>query len=35
VQVDQLLSADPELHSLMNVNTPADYHAALRLAGLE
>lgn len=34
VDIEQLRDADPDLHSLMNLNTPDDYSAALRLAGL-
>jgi molybdenum cofactor guanylyltransferase len=34
VPVDELRVADPELHSLRNLNRPEDYEAALRLAGL-
>jgi molybdopterin-guanine dinucleotide biosynthesis protein A len=31
---DELFAIDPGLHSFLNVNTPADYARALRLAGL-
>ena len=34
VPIDELRSADPELASLSNLNTPEDYLAALRAAGL-
>ncbi len=34
VPADELRSVDPELQSLRNLNTPADYHAALAAAGL-
>ncbi len=34
VEGTELQSVDPELQSLVNVNTPAEYHAALRAAGL-
>jgi molybdopterin-guanine dinucleotide biosynthesis protein A len=33
VPVDDLRQADPELRTLMNLNTPADYRRALELAG--
>ena len=33
VNVEDLQKVDPELHSLMNLNRPEDYQAALRLAG--
>lgn len=33
VSVEELLSIDPELHSLKNVNSPEDYKAVLRIAG--
>ena len=33
VPVDHLRSVDPELDSLVNLNTPADYQAALRRVG--
>jgi molybdenum cofactor guanylyltransferase len=32
VSADELRSVDPELQSLRNLNTPADYHAALAVA---
>lgn len=32
IDVQELREVDPELHSLMNLNRPEDYHAALRLA---
>jgi molybdopterin-guanine dinucleotide biosynthesis protein A len=35
VTADELTEADPELGSLANVNSPADYLAALARAGLE
>ena len=35
VSVEELREVDPQLESLMNVNAPEDYAAALRLAGLE
>lgn len=35
VSVDQLRPFDPDLQSLANLNTPEDYVAALRAAGLE
>ncbi len=34
VPVDTLQVVDPELHSLRNLNTPADYFSALETAGL-
>ena len=34
VQVDELRAVDPELESLLNLNRPEDYLAALRSAGL-
>ncbi len=33
IDVAELRSVDPELHSLMNVNRPENYQHALRLAG--
>ncbi|MBI2479970.1 MAG: hypothetical protein HYV60_15470 [Planctomycetia bacterium] len=33
VPLQELRSVDPELSSLLNVNTPADYARALELAG--
>ncbi|MDZ4685862.1 MAG: molybdenum cofactor guanylyltransferase [Planctomycetaceae bacterium] len=33
VPVDELRDVDPELHTLMNLNTPDDYRAALTAAG--
>lgn len=35
VDVSQLRAADPQLHTLMNLNRPEDYVAALRTAGLK
>ena len=35
VPVDELRAADPELRTLANLNHPADYLAALQLAGFE
>jgi len=35
VPVESLRDVDAQLHSLMNLNRPGDYHAALRLAGFE
>ena len=32
IDVQELRAVDPELHSLMNLNRPEDYQAALRLA---
>ncbi|MFM9961651.1 MAG: molybdenum cofactor guanylyltransferase [Planctomycetaceae bacterium] len=34
VPVEELMTVDPQLHSLHNLNLPEDYEAALRLAGL-
>ncbi len=34
VNVETLRSVDPDLQSLINLNHPADYHHALRLAGI-
>lgn len=34
VDVDELRNVDPDLDSLRNLNTPADYRAALEAAGL-
>lgn len=34
IDVSELRSVDPELRSLRNINTPADYAAALRDAGM-
>uniref|UniRef100_A0A7C2JYQ4 Probable molybdenum cofactor guanylyltransferase n=1 Tax=Schlesneria paludicola TaxID=360056 RepID=A0A7C2JYQ4_9PLAN len=34
VSVDDLEDVDPERHTLMNLNRPEDYEAALRIAGL-
>ncbi len=34
VEGSELQFVDPELQSLVNVNTPEEYHAALRAAGL-
>jgi molybdenum cofactor guanylyltransferase len=34
VPPDELRSVDPDLQSLRNLNTPADYHTALAAAGL-
>jgi len=34
VPVDRLRDVDPDLHSLRNINQPADYTSALREAGL-
>jgi molybdopterin-guanine dinucleotide biosynthesis protein A len=33
INARELADVDPQLQSLINVNTPADYHAALRRAG--
>ena len=33
IDVEELRSVDPELHSLRNTNTPEDYEAALKEAG--
>ena len=33
IPVDELRGADPDLQSLLNLNRPEDYAAALRLAG--
>jgi len=35
VLVEELCEVDPRLDTLRNLNTPEDYHAALRSAGLE
>lgn len=35
VAVDELLTADPKLNSLRNVNEPSDYASALQAAGLD
>jgi molybdopterin-guanine dinucleotide biosynthesis protein A len=35
VPIEDLRAVDPQLDSLKNTNTPDDYFAALRLAGLE
>ena len=35
VRVEQLKQADPSLHTLMNLNQPADYQRAIELAGFE
>jgi molybdenum cofactor guanylyltransferase len=35
VPVDELRSVDPELHTLRNLNQPADYFAALAIAGFQ
>ncbi|MCY2995390.1 MAG: molybdenum cofactor guanylyltransferase [Planctomycetota bacterium] len=35
VPVEQFRSVDPQLHTLANLNRPADYFAALRAAGYE
>ena len=35
VAAEELIQADPELDSLLNVNRPDDYQAALRRAGLD
>jgi molybdopterin-guanine dinucleotide biosynthesis protein A len=34
IATEELVDIDPELESLRNLNTPADYHAALAAAGL-
>lgn len=34
VQPEEMMSADPQLRTLRNLNTPDDYHAALKEAGL-
>jgi len=34
IPLDQLRGLDPQLRSLMNVNSPEDYHRALAMAGL-
>ena len=34
IPVDELRTADPDLDSLRNCNTPDEYHAVLKLAGL-
>jgi molybdopterin-guanine dinucleotide biosynthesis protein A len=34
VNVAELRAVDPELESLRNINTPDDYAAALRVAGI-
>lgn len=34
IRADELTGVDPQLQSLSNVNSLADYHAALKLAGL-
>ena len=34
VPVDELRAVDPELHTLINLNHPEDYRAALNVAGL-
>jgi len=34
VQAAEMISVDPELHTLRNLNTPEDYSAALLAAGL-
>jgi molybdenum cofactor guanylyltransferase len=34
VQPEEMMSRDPQLHTLRNLNTPDDYRAALREAGL-
>ena len=34
VDVEELRTVDPELHSLKNVNSPEDYQAVLTIAGL-
>jgi len=35
ITAEELADVDPELRSLDNVNSPADYHAALQRAGVE
>ncbi|NQV27292.1 MAG: hypothetical protein HQ518_23330 [Rhodopirellula sp.] len=34
IHVDELRAVDSKLDSLRNMNTPADYHEVLQLAGL-
>ena len=34
VPVEELMTVDPQLHSLRNLNRPEDYEEALRIAGL-